>query len=113
LVGLNLSGMIHDSWPKRFAREGWQSGSKLMRGSMVQDVIISKIAVGKSRSEVLDLFGTPEYCFADLHEISCTDEKADSFEYSFTARPCHLFWGCTLEVHFGTPLLTSDSIPIN
>jgi hypothetical protein len=113
LVCVSLAGMISDYWPKQFARERWQSGRDIYRGSMVQDLVGSRVLVGRSRQEVIHLLGEPNQCFADRYSVTCTDQRADGFEYSFTARKCHLVWGCTLDVHFGMSSSVVDSVTVN
>jgi hypothetical protein len=113
LVCVSLAGMIYGYWPKQFERERWQSGRDIYRESMVQDLIGRRVLVGRSRAEVIYLLGEPDHCWADRYSVTCRDQRTDGFEYRFSARKCHLFSGCTQDVHFGMSSLVVDSVTVN
>jgi len=48
--------------PASFNANQWKSGNRWSRGAMVQDIIDRHLLLGKSRSDVLDLLGEPDYC---------------------------------------------------
>ena len=97
---VSLAGLIYDLWQKPFQREPWRSGTELSRGSMVRDLIQRKILVGRTRTEVRQLLGEPDYCLRNNRFLDCKEENADLFQYRVTGRRCHVVWGCTMDVHF-------------
>lgn len=72
---------------------------------MVQDLIDRDLLSGKSRSEVQELLGQPDYCgaynsWATVAPLKCTDPKVDWFGYKVvTISRCH-FWECRMNVNF-------------
>tara|TARA_R110002111_G_scaffold221743_2_gene283929 strand:- start:369 stop:686 length:318 start_codon:yes stop_codon:yes gene_type:complete len=45
---------------EKFNKEKWISGTQIERGNMSTDLVESKILIGKTKSEILDLLGNPK-----------------------------------------------------
>lgn len=106
---VSLAGLIYDFGPKHFHPKRWQSGSEISRGSMVKDLIERRILIGRTRTEVIELLGEPDYCLRNNKFLDCKDEKSDAFEYRFNGRRCHPIWGCTMDIHFEASSQIADS----
>jgi hypothetical protein len=94
--------------PSQFEAKKWKSGNRWSRGAMVQDIIDRNLFIGKSRSEVEDLLGQPDYCGvpdpstdATRGMANCKNPRVDWFGYKVVTNPrCSYFWECRLDVNF-------------
>lgn len=114
VVGAPLILGIVLLWPpfsaSQFDARGWKSGNRWSRGAMVQDMIDRNLLIGKSRSEVLDVLGQPDYCAAPdsssdstRANAKCSNPRADWFGYRVvTNARCSYFWECRMNVNFNT-----------
>ena len=45
---------------EKFDTEKWRNGNQIERGNMSTDLVESKILIGKTKSEIIDLLGKPK-----------------------------------------------------
>lgn len=85
---------------RKFDSAEWKAGDATTRGSMAQNLIDSKLLVGKPRAEVEGLLGKPDLQDADAHLYKVV-----------TIARCR-FWECQLGVVFdhGSGLATFVSV---
>lgn len=85
---------------RKFDSAEWKAGDATTRGSMAQNLIDSKLLVGKPRAEVEGLLGKPDLPDADTHLYKVV-----------TIARCR-FWECQLGVVFdhGSGLATFVSV---
>jgi hypothetical protein len=51
----------HDDVPERaFAADAWRTGDRRMRGAMVHDLEATRLLIGKSKRQAIDLLGMPD-----------------------------------------------------
>jgi len=103
LLGLLLVMVVLgscDTPSRKFDSAEWKAGDATTRGSMAQNLIDSKLLVGKSRAEVEGLLGKPDLPDADAHLYKVV-----------TIARCR-FWECRLGVAFdhGSGLASSVSV---
>jgi hypothetical protein len=73
---------------KRFDSADWKRGDQSTRGAMVQDILDHKYFLGKSRSQINELLGRPDY------------QDDDWYGYKVvTAIRCHM-WVCRMDITF-------------
>jgi|SRR5690348_1402736 len=99
LVAIGMLGSCAPS-PKPFNSGDWKRGSQSLRGAMVHDIIEHSYLIGKSRLEVENLLGRPDY------------QQDDWFGYGvITIARCHL-WECRMDISFNpeSSLATSVSV---
>ena len=93
--------------PSQFDSKRWKSGNRWSRGAMVQDIIGRNLLIGKSRSEVQDLLGQPDYCGVSypssdykILNAKCSEPRVDWFGYKVVTNPrCNYFWECRMNVN--------------
>lgn len=103
LLGLLLVTVVSgscDTPSRQFDSAEWKAGDASTRGSMAQNLIDSKLLVGKPRAEVEDLLGKPDFSDADAHLYKVV-----------TIARCR-FWECQLGVVFdhGSGLATFAAV---
>jgi hypothetical protein len=89
-----------DTPSRKFDSLEWRSGDASVRGAMAQDIVDRKLLDGKSRTEVEDLLGKPDY------------QETDSGGYKvITIARCR-FWKCEMYVVFdwSTNMVKSVSV---
>jgi hypothetical protein len=125
VVGAPLIVVIVLLWPplsaSQFEAKGWKSGNRWSRGAMVQDLIDRNLLVGKSRSEILEVLGQPDYCAApDPSSISsmanakCSDPRVHWFGYRVvTNLRCNYFWECRMDVNFNKTTYRVEELTVS
>jgi hypothetical protein len=91
VLGLLLGTLVLtscDTPQRKFDSAEWKAGDATTRGSMAQDLIDSKLLIGKSMAEVEGLLGKPDPQFEDAHLYKVV-----------TIARCR-FWECRLGVVF-------------
>jgi len=96
-----------------FDARKWKFGGPSSRGAMVQDLIGRAFLAGRSRSEILELLGQPDYCGASSNSlatapVNCEDPKVDWFGYRVVTISRCYFWECSMNVNF-----SEDSYRVN
>lgn len=89
LVALSLLSACSAPTPQPFDSKKWLSGDDSVRGSMVQDIKDRRLLEGKTKGEVEQLLGKPDFKL---------NEWVWAYEVVTISR-CH-FWTCGMELGF-------------
>ena len=74
--------------PQQFNSQAWKSGGASVRGSMVLDLQARRLLKGKSKVEVEEMLGKPDYSASHWQGFKVV-----------TIPRCN-FWVCRMEVYF-------------
>jgi hypothetical protein len=85
---------------------------------MVQDLIDHGVLNGKSRSEVLELLGEPDYCgtsnsAATAEHTKCDNPKVDWFGYKVVTLSRCYFWECRMNVNFSADSYRVEELTVS